>query len=233
MPRDQRFLVCDDNQDTADDLRDAIERAFPDATVDLVTTPKKIVARLDEVSRSLFETYWFLLVDIHLEENGPHGQVVYVSDLPFIDKLMRDSNQRVVFFMSANLNHPKIREFQERCNRESRARPKFFAKDLKGHWIEDMLGWMRTIVYSSEVQEQIKETFGDIPLELYAPSAVACAHAPAGRTAPGLGDATQVLAALVRKITRCWTYLDPETQGIVRRYFKVVEEGKEVRISMF
>ena len=144
MPKEKRFLICEDNQDTADQLREVIEDAFPCATVDVTTTANEAIARLEQVSKSpYYGNYWFLLVDVHLKlDKGLQGPSVYVGDLPFIDRLMRDSNERVVFFMSAHLNDPKVIEFQELCKKESRARPMFIVKDTKSRWIEDMLKWM-------------------------------------------------------------------------------------------
>ena len=77
----------------------------------------------------------------------------------------------------------------------------------------------------------ISETFVESLLDHPSDLAAAYGHA-VGRNAPGSGDATQVLAALARDIARYWNDLDRETQTFVQRYFKVVVEGKEIRVSM-
>jgi len=229
MPKEKRFLICEDNEGTAERLREAIEEAFPCATVDVATTASEVMTKLENVARSPYSNYWFLLVDVHLKlDKNLEGPSVYVGDQPFIDRLMRDSNERVVFFMSAHLSDPKILKFQELCKRESRARPMFIAKDFKGYWITEILGWMRTIIYSRLVQDEIGQTFVEPRSHQTAAYGLVV-----GRNAHGAGDATQALAALARDIARYWTYLDRDTQLRVQEYFKVVVAENGVRVSMF
>ena len=180
------------------------------------------------------DPYGFVFIDVHLSRDGTKdGPVVYVSELPFIDRLMSDSSDRVVFFMSAHLTDPKVVEFRQRCEKPSRARPMFIEKDKKEKWIGEILTWMRSTVHSRRIRKLLEETFGARrPLQLRS-SNPALAGAPAPRDGAAGGDATQMLSGLSRDIAKHWVYLDVDTKRRVRDYFKVVEEGETIRVSMF
>jgi len=234
MLDEKRVLVCEDDAKTAKRIKSVIEDAFPCATVEIASTASEVTRKLEDMVHSRIDPYWFVFVDVHLSLDGEKdGPAFYVSDMPFIDRLMSDSSESVVFFMSAHLSDPKIVEFRQRCDKLSRARPMFIEKDMKGIWIGEILKWMHSTIHSRRIREMLRETFGARPALHVKNSSLAFAGAAAGRDGPVVsGDATQMLSGLSRDISKHWVYLDDDTKRRVRDYFKVVEEGEKPRVSM-
>ena len=233
MLDEKRVLVCEDDPEIAQEIKTAIEDAFPCATVDIACPWKEVVKTLDDLTHNRIDPYGFVFIDVHHYCDGTKdGPVAYVSDLPFIDRLMSDSSGRVVFFMSAHLTDPKIVELRRRCDKLSQARPMFIEKDLALNFIDEILTWMHSTVHSRRIQELLSETFGArrrLPVQNSNP---AFTRAPAGRDGPVGADATQMLSGLSRDIAKHWVYLDNDTKRRVRDYFKVVAEGEKIRVSM-
>ena len=219
--------------ETAQRIKAKVEEAFPCATVEIASTASEVTKKLDDMAHNRIEPYWLVFVDVHLSFDGEEGgPAVYVCDLPFIERLMSDSSESVVFYMSSHLNDPKVVEFRQRCDKLSRARPIFIEKDIKGAWIGEILRWMRSTVHSRRIRAMLKETFGARRALQVQSSNLAFAGASAGRNGPVSGDATQMLSGLSRDISKHWVYLDDDAKRHVRDYFKVVEEGDRPRVSL-
>ena len=161
MLDEKRVLVCEDDPEIVQEIKTAIEDAFPCATVNIACPWKEVVKTLDDLAHNRIDPYGFVFIDVHHFRDGTKdGPVAYVSDLPFIDRLMSDSSGRVVFFMSAHLTDPKIVELRRRCDKLSQARPMFIEKDLALNFIDEILTWMHSTVHSRRIQELLSKTFG-------------------------------------------------------------------------
>lgn len=227
-----RILIVEDIKDTLKQLRLYISEALrePDGAPSVVIQTAESVEDAKHLileAKEREQPYHAVVLDFKLPK-----QMGHYPELPNIDEslclLIRQTmSATLVAHITAYIDDEVVRSHLRLVHQEQvDPRALVFSK-AEGDYALKLIERLRAFLYGMRIEEQMAQVF-DEPREL--------AFAARGRIerarSRGGRSLTHDIAALRRDIVAHWHYLDKQLQNDIRKFFRVDDQSRPVRVSL-